>query len=256
MKPILTLENLDMRFGGVQALSNVGFEAGMGAITAVIGPNGAGKTTAINCLTGVYTPQNGKAVFKEQSIFGQKPHHLAALGLARTFQNLQMFNHMTVLENVMLGLHAATKKEFISSLFRLPGLLSEEARIKDQAFAMLEAMKMSHLALNRAGQLSYGDQKRVEIARALVARPALVFLDEPAAGLNMTETRDMAGFILSMKEQGVSVILVEHDMDLVMGISDQVVVLNHGRKIAQGSPLQVQNNQEVIAAYLGVTDEL
>ena len=251
MNPIAALRNIYVSFGGVRALSDISFQALDGQVTSVIGPNGAGKTTAINCLSGLLRPQGGEAFFGGRSITGLAIHQMARLGLARTFQSLQVFAEMTVLENVMLGLHAGSQKEFLAALFRLPGLKDEERRIEERAQAMLERMGLMHLAYVPAGQLSHGEQKRVEIARALVGRPKLVLLDEPAAGLNRLEKREMGKLIEDMRSQGVSVILVEHDMELVMGISDQVVVLNYGRKIAEGSPAQVRAHSEVIEAYLG-----
>lgn len=255
MNPIAALKHIYVSFGGVQALSDISFQALDGHVTSVIGPNGAGKTTAINCLSGLLRPQGGEALFGGRSISGLAIHQMARLGVARTFQSHQVFAEMTVLENVMLGLHACSKKDFLAALFRLPGLKEEERRIEEQAQAMLERMGLMPLAEVPAGQLSHGQQKRVEIARALVGRPKLVLLDEPAAGLNRSETREMGRLIKDMRGQGVSVILVEHDMELVMDISDQVVVLNYGRKIAEGSPAEVREHSEVIEAYLGNGEE-
>ncbi|MBI5521963.1 MAG: ABC transporter ATP-binding protein [Desulfarculus sp.] len=255
MEPLLKVEALDMSFGGVQALSEVSFSALAGRITAVIGPNGAGKTTAINCISGVYRPQGGRVLFGGQAITGLAPHVLARQGLTRTFQNLQVFTNLTVLENVMVGLHGVTGKGFVSAMLRLPGQRAEERRIRARALEALTFLGLAARAGLPAGQLSYGDRKRVELARALVARPKLVLLDEPVAGLNPAETEEMGRVLLEVRRQGVGLLLVEHDMSLVMRVSDQVVVLHFGRQIAQGDPQAIQRHPEVLRTYLGCQDQ-
>jgi ABC-type branched-subunit amino acid transport system ATPase component len=254
-RPLLEVRDLEMSFGGVQALSQVSFAVPAGRITAVIGPNGAGKTTAINCISGVYRPRGGWIVFDGQPIGGFSAHALARRGLTRTFQNLQVFNNLTVLENVMVGLHAVTGQGFVSAMLRLPAQRAEERRIRGQAEEALELLGLRDSAGLPAGQLSYGDRKRVELARALVAKPKLVLLDEPVAGLNPAETEDMGRVLLAARQQGLTLLLVEHDMSLVMRVSDQVVVLHFGRKIAQGDPGAIQRHPEVLRTYLGGRDE-
>jgi branched-chain amino acid transport system permease protein len=248
---ILRVESVSIRFGGLMALGQVSFDMAKGSITALIGPNGAGKTTLINVISGASQPQSGKVFFRDREISRKRPYQIAAMGLNRTFQNLQIFENMTVLENVMVGLHAQTKNEFVSCLFRLPGFSGEEREIEERAWEVLKFFRLEDKGRLPASSLSYGDQKRIEMARALAPAPAVVLLDEPVAGLNMTETKEMADTIREIRSQGVSVLLVEHDMNLVMGISDKVVVLNYGRKIADGYPEQIQKDEEVLAAYLG-----
>jgi len=248
---ILQVQEVSISFGGLMALGDVSFDLPRGRITALIGPNGAGKTTAINVISGIYRPQKGRVFFKGQSVTGQRPYRLACLGLTRTFQNIQIFQNMTVLENVMVGLHSRTQKEFLSSLFFLPGVCQEEREIERKAWEILDFFNLRNQGPWSAASLSYGDQKRIEMARALASQPDLILLDEPVAGLNMTETLEVAQLIRRICSQGVSVLFVEHDMNLVMKISDQIVVLNFGQKIAEGPPEAIQKDPQVLAAYLG-----
>jgi ABC-type branched-subunit amino acid transport system ATPase component len=252
---ILAVDNLTLSFGGLQALTEVSFSAPAGQVTAVIGPNGAGKTSALNCISGVYRPQAGRVIFDGRAVNGAPQHVLAQRGLTRTFQNLQVFAHLSVLENVMVGLHAVTNSGFVSAMFRLPGHRAEERAIRERALAMLEFIGLAAQAAQPAGELSYGDRKRVDLARALVSRPKLVLLDEPVAGLNPAETDEMGHVLMKVRETGVGLILVEHDMGLVMRVSDKVVVLHFGRKIAEGTPHEIQHHPEVIATYLGGREE-
>ncbi len=251
MDALLKVTELTMSFGGVQALDGVSFQALSGQITAVIGPNGAGKTTAINCVSGACRPKAGRVEFAGREVTGLAAHALARRGLTRTFQNLQVFGRLTVLENVMVGMHAVTGKGFVSAMLRLPGFQAEERAMHQRARETLELLGLADQAGLPAGQLSYGDRKRVELARALAGRPRLILLDEPVAGLNPAETEQMGRALLAARGQGVSLVLVEHDMALVMKISDQVVVLHFGRKIAQGGPLAIQRHPEVLRTYLG-----
>jgi len=248
---ILQVQEVSISFGGLKAMEEVSFDLPRGRITALIGPNGAGKTTTINIISGIYRPQKGRVFFKGQSVTGQRPYRLACLGLTRTFQNIQIFQNMTVLENVMVGLHSRTQKEFLSSLFFLPGVRQEEREIERKAWEILDFFNLRNQGPWPAASLSYGDQKRIEMARALASQPDLILLDEPVAGLNMTETLEVAQLIRRICAQGISVLLVEHDMNLVMKISDQIVVLNFGQKIAEGPPEAIQKDPQVLAAYLG-----
>jgi len=248
---ILRVDGITMRFGGLLALAQVSFDLPEGAVTALIGPNGSGKTTMINIISGIYRPQEGRISFENRAITGFRSYKIAKMGLTRTFQNVQIFEHMTVLENVTVGMHAGTRGEFCASMLHLPNITREEKEIEQQAWEALAFFNLEDRAHWPASGLSFGQQKRLEMARALVSHPKLVLLDEPVAGLNMSESREMARLIAKLRARGISVLIVEHDMNLVMGISDLVVVLNYGRKIAEGSPREVQRNEEVLSAYLG-----
>jgi branched-chain amino acid transport system ATP-binding protein len=271
---MLETRGLSVAFGGLLALAGADLAAERGRITALIGPNGAGKTTAVNAVTGIYRPTTGRVFFQGRDITAWKPHRIRRLGLTRTFQNLQVFRNMTVLENVMVGLHfslgpagaelsswsrftggwGGPDYEFVWALLRLPGVKNQERLIRERSLAMLEFFGLADKADWASSALSYGDMKRTEMARALVGEPTMVLLDEPVAGLNAAETDEVAELILGTRELGVSVLLIEHDMNMVMGISDRVIVLNHGQLIAQGTPAEMQRHPEVIAAYLGVED--
>jgi len=250
-KAILKIEKAGVTFGGLLALADVSFDVAEGSVTALIGPNGAGKTTLINAVSGVCKLRRGNISFNGGSLNSVPSWKMAGMGLTRTFQNVQAFENMTVLENVMVGVHSRTRSELISSMFHLPGFSAEERDIQDRAWECLEFFRLQDKAHWPASSLSFGEQKRVEMARALAPHPRLILLDEPVAGLNMTETREIAALIQDMKARKITLLLVEHDMNLVMGISDRIVVLNYGRKIAEGSPQEIQKNQQVLTAYLG-----
>jgi branched-chain amino acid transport system ATP-binding protein len=248
---ILQISGLSKHFGGLPALDDVSFLAARGQVTALIGPNGAGKTTLINCLTGVIRPDAGAIRFEGADIAGQPAHRVARLGITRTFQNLRIFPRLTVLDNVLCGLTVEAGASMLEALLRPPGLRHRERRLKLTALEALDAFGLADKAGWPVGVLPYGDKKRVEMARAFVSQPVLTLLDEPVAGLNPEETATVAAFIRQMRLRGKTMILVEHDMELVMGVSDHVVVLDGGRRIAQGTPDAVRRNPLVIEAYLG-----
>lgn len=251
---LLEVHQLDKRFGGLHAVNGVSFDVNPGQIKAVIGPNGAGKTTLFNLVSGALLPSGGNVRFKDDDITGLSPHLVAKKGVIRTFQNLKIARHMTVLENVMLGRHTRSRAGFISAFLNLPGAWKEERSIREESMKAIELMGLKDLHHKEAGSLPFGKQRAVEFARALAAEPELLLLDEPASGLNIYETRELAEIITGIRDKGITILLVEHDMSLVMDISNEIVVLNFGKKIAEGSPKEIQNNKEVINIYLGEED--
>jgi branched-chain amino acid transport system ATP-binding protein len=248
---ILEVKNVSKNFKGLRAINGLSFKVGHGLIFSIIGPNGAGKTTAINMITGIYPPTSGDLFFEGWNLSKKKPFQLAGMGIGRTFQNIQVFGHMTVRENIMVGLHTKSRSGFLRCLFHTPMVWEEERCIRSKTDETLQFMDLEPKADLPVGELPYGDQKRVEIARALVMEPKLLLLDEPVAGLNLQETQEMGLTIIKIREKGIGVILVEHDMNLIMSISDKMIVLNYGEKIAEGDADIIRNHPKVIEAYLG-----
>ena len=248
---MLEIRGITQRFGGVTALEDVSFSIRPNEITGVIGPNGAGKTTLFNIISGIYHQTSGTIVFDGKDVSGLPPEKLALRGLVRTFQNVELFNQMTVLENAMVGLHTRSRSGLLSCMFKTPGNLSEERRIRERALHWLEYTGIADLADLQAGNLSFGKGRMLEIARAMALEPRIILMDEPAAGLNNRETGELATLIRKIRDSGVTVVLVEHDMELVMDVCDSILVLNLGRSLAEGTPREIQENRAVIAAYLG-----
>jgi branched-chain amino acid transport system ATP-binding protein len=250
-EPLLRAVEVRKDFGGLTAVNDVSFDVHSGVIKAIIGPNGAGKTTLFNVLNGIESLTSGQIYLKGNSLHGLRSYRRALLGMSRTFQNLQIFYNMSVIENVMIGRHPRTHSGFMSGLFRVPKSRREEMEIWESAFEKLHLVGIESKALDEAGNLSFGELKLLEIARALATEPTLLLLDEPAAGLTPQEADRIMDLIFKIREQGTTILLVEHNMRLVMKISDEVVVLNYGKKIAEGPPPAIQNNDQVIEIYLG-----
>ena len=248
---LLSVENIGRRFGGLVALEGVSFNVTPGQIKALIGPNGAGKTTLFNVVSVLIASDTGRITFKDKVISGLKPYQIANAGISRTFQNPSLFLQLSVLENVMVGRHCRTRSGFIACSLRLPGQPKEERKIRDAAMEKIAYVGLEKLALAPAGSLAFGQRRMVELARALATEPELVLLDEPASGLNSKETEDFGNLVRRIRDDGVTVLIVEHDMSLVMEICDDIVVLHNGTPIAEGAPSAIQNDQKVISVYLG-----
>lgn len=253
---ILKTENVVMQFGGVVAVDSLNIEVNEGEIVALIGPNGAGKTTAFNCITGVYTPTSGRVLYENENITGKSPDKITKLGIARTFQNIRLFKDLTVMENVLIAKHLHVDYNFLSATLRLPKALQGERRMKEECEELLERLGLTAVKNEISSSLPYGMQRHLEIARALATNPKLLLLDEPAAGMNPHETDELTAFIKTVKDDyHLTVFMIEHHMDLVMEISDRIYVLDFGQTIAKGTPDEIQNNDRVIQAYLGVQED-
>ena len=254
--PILDVENISIRFGGVTALEDVSFAVQKNEIFSLIGPNGAGKTSLLNCISGRYKPQQGSISFKGTPLLPRSINDRAHLGIGRTFQNLAVFSHMTVIENIMVGLHHKLRNNFLTGMaYWIGGAQKEEAEARLKVEDIIDFLEIQHVRNEPAGSLSYGLRKRVELARAIAIDPELMLLDEPMAGMNLEEKEDMARYVIELNEQfGITVLMIEHDMGVVMDISDRVVVLDFGKKIAEGLPSEVMEDERVKTAYLGVDE--
>ena len=248
---MLKVEHMTQKFGGLIANNDVSLTVEKGTISGLIGPNGAGKTTFFNVISGVYKPSAGNITFEGQRIDGKKPFQIHDIGIARTYQVINLFKKMDVVENVMVGMHSNMKQGFFSSMLRTKAQRAEEALVRERAYELLDFVNLKDKANDMAGALSYGEQRRLEIVRGLASEPKLLLLDEPAAGMNTNEKQDLDELLRNIQARKVTILIIEHDMKLMMGVADYIFVLNYGKKLAEGIPLEIQNNPEVIAAYLG-----
>ncbi|MGN1400933.1 MAG: ABC transporter ATP-binding protein [Bacillus sp. (in: firmicutes)] len=252
---VLDIRNISKHFGGISALTDISFTVEQGEIHGLIGPNGAGKTTLFNVITNVYLPSGGEIIFNGENITGLKSHKITSSGICRTYQNIKLFPQMTVLENVMVGGHSQSSAGVLRSVFRMPSQKQEEGQLRAIAEELLEMVGLSSQINMISENLSYGQQRRVEIARALASKPRLLLLDEPAAGMNEKETDSLYDLIKRVQQRGITVLIIEHDMPLVMKLCDRITVLNFGKKLAEGTPDEIQDNSAVVEAYLGVEED-
>jgi branched-chain amino acid transport system ATP-binding protein len=249
---LLQTTDVVKRFGGLTAVNKISFSLEQGSIVSIIGPNGAGKTTFFNSLTGIYTPEEGKILFKDHPLIGLRPDQVAERGISRTFQNIRLFGSMSVIENILVGMHIQLKQSAIDSLFRNKKFHDEEKEAEEKARGLMEYVGLKNVGNELARNLPYGGQRRIEIARALAANPTLLLLDEPTAGMNPNETEEAIKLFRKIRDdKGITILLIEHDMRVVMGISERISVMDYGEKIAEGSPKEIRSNQRVIEAYLG-----
>ena len=255
-RPLLEVRDVSLGFGGVRALSEVNFHVNQGELFSIIGPNGAGKTSMLNCVSGRYKPTAGRVLFEGRDVTAMTPNQRATIGIGRTFQNLALFGHMSVLDNIMVGRHHLLKNNFLTGGLYWLGAQKEELAHRRKVEDIIDFLEIAHIRKSTAGTLSYGLRKRVELARAMAVEPKIILLDEPMAGMNLEEKEDMARYIVDLNEEwGMTVVMIEHDMGVVMDISHRVIVLEFGRKIADGLPDEVMNNERVKVAYLGVDDD-
>ncbi|MGB6607225.1 MAG: ABC transporter ATP-binding protein [Atribacterota bacterium] len=250
---LLNIDNITMKFGGLTAVNNFKLKIIPGELIGLIGPNGAGKTTVFNMITGIYTPTINKIYFQDRDITGMKPDKITKVGIARTFQNLRLMDNLTVIDNVMIGFHLHLKSNLASAILKFPSYVREEESIYHKSIGLLEKVGLEQFKLEKAGSLPYGQQRKLEIIRALATGPKLLLLDEPAAGMNPQETKELMGFIQKIQDDfNLTIFLIEHDMKVVMGICRRILVMDYGITIAEGNPVEIQSNPEVVKAYLGV----